>query len=159
MNFSQWLKSLPGSPTPTSAARRSGLIDATLIRHAAKGVSTADNVIKISRAYGVSPIDALVELGFLQTDDVEASRVSLRRALDEASVAELLEYLVRAVNRSGMFDGDFSAEELISGGNVLDFPTSSNNHDDDEEEEPELYVAKRKKPEPGEGDDDYGPGA
>ncbi|OKX85153.1 hypothetical protein [Corynebacterium glutamicum] len=158
MNFAQWLKSLPGSPTPTSAARKSGLIDATLIRHAAKGSSTADNVIKISRAYGVSPIDALVELGFLKSDDVEGSRVSLRRALDEASVAELLEYLVRAVNRSGMFDGEYSADDLISGGNVINFPTSSDNHDDDEWE-PELYVAKRKKPEPGEGDDDYGDGA
>lgn len=159
MNFSQWLNSLPGSPTPTTAARKSGLVDATVIRHAAKGVSSADNVIKIAKAYGVHPVDALVELGFLDSSDVHGSRVHLRQALSEASVAELLENLVRAVNESGMFDGNYSVDDLVSDADVIPMPTRISSVDEDDDWEPERYVAKRKRPEPGEGDDDYGDGA
>lgn len=151
MNFSSWLRSLPGSPTPTTAARRSGLVDATLIRHAEKGVTTADNIIKIAKAYGIHPIDALVDLGFLESSDVAGARVSLRRALEEASVSELLEYLVKAVNASGMFDGDFSAEDLLDSpsADVIQMPSQGLG----------AYAADGSDTEPEEGDDEYGGGA
>ncbi|BAC17633.1 hypothetical protein [Corynebacterium efficiens] len=109
MNFIEWLNSLPGSPTPTLAANHSGLAGPTLIRHAQRGKTTADNVIKIAKAYGVSPIDALVELGFLSPEDVSDTRIPLKSALEEAGVSELLESLVKRVNASGLFEGTFDA--------------------------------------------------
>lgn len=103
MDFNEWLKSLPGAPTPTTAARNARLVDATLIRHAAKGQTTADNVIAIARAYNVSPIDALVATGHLGADEASSARLDLRMALKGATVEELWDAMAEKVDGSRLF--------------------------------------------------------
>lgn len=103
MDFNEWLKSLPGAPTPTTAARNARLVDATLIRHAAKGQTAADNVIAIARAYNVSPIDALVATGHLGADEASSARLDLRMALKGATVEELWDAMAEKVDGSRLF--------------------------------------------------------
>lgn len=103
MDFNEWLKSLPGAPTPTTAARNARLVDATLIRHATKGQTTADNVIAIARAYNVSPIDALVATGHLGADEASSARLDLRMALKGATVEELWDAMAEKVDGSRLF--------------------------------------------------------
>ncbi|RSZ61512.1 XRE family transcriptional regulator [Corynebacterium hylobatis] len=112
MDFETWLHSLPGSPTPSIAAKRSKLQGPTLIRHAQRGRSTADNIIQIARAYEVSPIDALVDTGFLDADEVASEKVSLKRAFAQASMADALQLLVDKLNDSNLFEGTFTVDDI-----------------------------------------------
>lgn len=103
MDFNEWLKSLPGAPTPTVAGKKAGVVSTTLIRHAAKGQTTADNVIAIARAYNVSPIDALVATGHLGADEASSARLDLRMALKGATVEELWDAMAEKVDGSRLF--------------------------------------------------------
>ena len=80
MDFLEWLESLPGGATPTTAAKKAGLASPTLLRHAERGWTTADNVIAIARAYGVPPVDALVELDILDASEAGGDAVRLKEA-------------------------------------------------------------------------------
>lgn len=120
MDFNQWLSSLPGSPTPTTAASRSGLASPTLIRHADKGATTADNVIKIARAFGVSPVDALVDAGFLRADEIDTAKVSARQALSDIGIEEALRIVVDRVNASGLFEEDFTVDEVLEDAQIVE---------------------------------------
>lgn len=113
MNFNQWLQTLPGSPTPTMAATKSGLASPTLIRHAERGRTTADNVIAIARSYGVSPVDALVDTGFLRPDEIDQSKVSARQALSDLGIDEALRTVVERVNGSGLFEEEFTVNDVM----------------------------------------------
>ena len=112
MNFDTWLKSLPGVPTPTIAAKKSGLAAPTLLRHVERGHSTADNVIAIAKAYGVSPIDALVDNGMLEPSDLGGERSPIKAALRDATITELLETLIERVNNSGLIEGSFEMSTI-----------------------------------------------
>lgn len=103
MDFNEWLKSLPGAPTPTVAGKKAGVVSTTLIRHAAKGQTTADNVIAIARAYNVSPIDALVATGHLGADEASSARLDLRMALKGATVEELWDAMAEKIDGSRLF--------------------------------------------------------
>lgn len=154
MDFNQWLSSLPGSPTPTTAASRSGLASPTLIRHASKGSTTADNTIKIARAFGVSPVDALVDTGFLRPGESDTARVSARQALADLGIEDALRIVVDRVNASGLFEEDFTMDDLGDGADIIEMHDAG--------ELPELldlsempYVADSSPDEPGEGEEGY----
>lgn len=119
MDFKKWLSTLPGSPTPSLAAKASGLANPTLLRHADRGYSTADNVIVIARAYGVNIIDALVENDFLKPDETNAERLPTKEAFKRATVSEILEALVEAVNSAGIMDGNFDKDDITNTSNDL----------------------------------------
>ncbi|HAF71983.1 MAG TPA: hypothetical protein DCL06_02720 [Corynebacterium variabile] len=114
-----------------------------------------DNVIKITAAYGYSPIRALIDLGELdamwtQVPDVEAA---LRLATDEQLTDEFLRRLKVAPNPEWDTPvGDLEAARRARRSNVQ-------GENDTPAVEPEPYVADSSDTEPEEGDDDYGPGA
>lgn len=161
MNFSSWLESLPGSPTPSVAARQSGLASPTLIRHAQQGRSTADNVIVIARAYGVSPVDALVDTGFLRLDEVAGETISLQQAFARASMGDAMQLLVDKLNESGLFEGTLSVADLEAEANATpitkpDDELARRRSNTVEDDVPPLgYVADSSPDEPEMGDDDY----
>lgn len=106
--FPEWLASLPGAPTPSQAAEVARLPRPTLLRHAERERTTAENAIAIARAYDVSPADALVEMGFLEPDEVNASEaLAVREALGRAEWPDLFDEITKRVNASGMFEGEF----------------------------------------------------
>lgn len=119
MDFKKWLSTLPGAPTPSLAAKASGLANPTLLRHADRGYSTADNVIVIARAYGVNIIDALVDNGFLEAHETNAEKLPTKEAFKRATVSEILEALVEAVNSAGIVDGKFDMNDIANTGNDL----------------------------------------
>lgn len=114
MDFREWLSTLPGSPTPTSAARASKLVDATLIRHAERGSTTADNVIAISRAYGVPPVDALVTLGILDASEAGGDAVRLKEALEQASISQLWDTMAAKIDGLHLTVGKFPRMDDIA---------------------------------------------
>lgn len=106
--FPEWLASLPGAPTPSQAAEAANLPRPTLLRHSDRGRTTAENAIVIARAFNVSPADALVEMGFLEPDEVNASEaLAVREALGRAEWSEIFEEITQRINASPMFEGDF----------------------------------------------------
>ena len=106
--FPEWLASLPGAPTPSQAAEAAQLPRPTLLRHAERERTTAENAIAIARAYGVAPADALVEMGFLEANEVNASdKLAVREALERADWSEIFDEITKRVNASPMFEGDF----------------------------------------------------
>lgn len=107
MDFNDWLSSLPGAPTPTLAANKSGLTNTTLIRHAARGHTTADNVIAISRAYGVSPVEALVSTGHLNPDEASSERIDVRVALRAATIQEKWDSIADDIDSMQLVVGRF----------------------------------------------------
>lgn len=107
MEFLEWLESLPGGATPTTAAKKAGLASPTLLRHAERGYTTADNVIAIARAYGVPPVDALVDLGFLQPDEAGGEAVRLKEALAKASISQLWDATAEKIDGTNVGIGRF----------------------------------------------------
>lgn len=106
--FPEWLASLPGAPTPSQAAEVARLPRPTLLRHAERERTTAENAIAIARAFKVSPADALVEMGFLEPAEVNASdKLAVREALARAEWEDIFAEITTRVNASGMFEGDF----------------------------------------------------
>lgn len=152
MAFSDWLRSLPGAPTPTIAAKRSNLSGPTLLRHSERGYSTADNVITIARAYGVNPVDALVDNGILQPEEFDDERSTVKNVLKEATVAELLEALVEYVNNSGLVEGRFEMNSLTNHRETTQDHIPS---PDDGWQYEEMAAADDSPDEPMPGDDDY----
>ena len=108
MNFNEWLESLPGAPTPSVAAKHAGLPKSGLLRHADRGYTTAENVISISRAYGVSPIDSLIAQGFLRPEEAVDHRADVLDGVKRAKWSELFSEISARVNASGFFDGEFT---------------------------------------------------
>lgn len=107
MNFKEWLETLPGGATPTTAANKANLASPTLLRHAERGYTTADNVIAIARAYGVPPVDALVDLGFLRPDEAGGEAVRMKEALKEASISQLWDTMADKIDGLHLTVGKF----------------------------------------------------
>lgn len=112
MNFQEWIQKLPGSPNPTNVSQQANLPKATILRHFENGQTTAEKVIIIARAYKVSPIDALIDMGFLNPDDLGGERTPIKQALAAADISELLEGLVNKLNESGLVEGKFTVADI-----------------------------------------------
>ncbi|WP_152668949.1 hypothetical protein [Corynebacterium renale] len=133
-DFGEWLASLPGAPTPSLAAKAAKLNHSSLLNHVNRRYTTAENAIAIARAYGVAPADALVEMGFLNADEVGASEsLAVREALKRADWEDIFAEITARVNASEMFEGTFELS--------LDTPV--------EIPEPADLAAKRKAKEAG----------
>ncbi len=147
MNFLDWLQTLPGAPTPTQAAKAADLSNATLLRHAKAGQTTADNVIAIARAYGVPPIDALVDTGHLRADEVGDARTSIKMALRMATIAEKWDSIAEDINGMQLVIGRFPR--------IDELEISELSSDSTPDVEAFGYVADSSNIEPEPGDDDY----
>lgn len=162
MNIKEWLNTLPGSPTVSQAADHAEVSKATFLRHEKRGETTAEYVIKIARAYNVNEVQALLDLGFIE--EAAILELAIERALGFAKNSQLYaemnrrndpegRRLYRAEGIPGVIDLD-DETIAVADAQLFKLPTSPAVDD-----EPERYVAKRKKREPSEGDDDYGSGA
>ena len=107
MKFREWLETLPGSPTPTVAGKKAGLVTTTVLRHAEKNETNSDTVIAIAVAYGVPPVDALVELGFLKPEHAGGTAVRLKEALREASISQLWDAMAEKIDGTNIAVGRF----------------------------------------------------
>lgn len=115
MNFNEWLKTLPESPTASQAANAANVSRATTIRHEKAGATTAEYAVKIARAYNVNEIQALIDLGFV--DEAAVMEMAVEKALGLAKNSQLLaemnkrhdpeaRRLYRAEGKPGVIDLD-----------------------------------------------------
>lgn len=85
------LKALTGERSLRAIALRAGIEPSTLTRQISSGIR-AETVIEISRHYEISPIHALVTLGFLTESELAlaANKESLSAANEEELAEEIL---------------------------------------------------------------------
>lgn len=137
-----WYQLLTGGDTERAVATRAGITTSTLNRQLAKGHLAAENVILVARAYGQNTATALSATGYLTPEEAANSDGDIAQLLTDR---QLINELARRIG--------VTSDELTSDGdNVVDIQSA----------QPDThlrYAAKRGKPEPEEGDDDYGDGA
>lgn len=107
---------------------------------------SADEIITVSRAHHVNPVEALVDLGHLTTEeamnylDIEGQLVETS---DEGYLALELARRLNPATKAPEIDELAARRSNTEPGDVRPMP----------------YAANRRQPEPEEGDDDFGPGA
>lgn len=88
MDMKPWL--LRVAPSVNAAAGKIGVTTSTLnTQLSSKGGLRPELVVKIARAYGASPIAALVELGLLKAEEAQDA-TGLRRGLIQLRAAQVL---------------------------------------------------------------------
>jgi transcriptional regulator with XRE-family HTH domain len=107
-NDNAWLTYLaaltdPAAPAirQTDIAKAAGVDNGTVSRWVSgKNHPKAEQVIRVARAYNVSPLGALVAAGYLQQDEIEGE-VTVPRALglSEFTELELAQEMLRRVDR------------------------------------------------------------
>lgn len=148
-----WYRRITGDATERAAALRSGVTTSTLNRQLSKGELSAEVVIKLSRAYGISPVEGLAATGHITHE--EATGMTADSAAELLSDPDLIRTLAYRINADPQaWFGTFG--ELADENDEL-AARRSNKEADHVESLP--YAANRRKLEPEEGDDDYGPGA
>lgn len=142
----EWLKAIGATESLREIASRSGVSHATLSRQIAAGRFLMDTSIELARAYGVSPVSALVANGHLELDEVGASGidVALQTASDEQIVLEVGRRL-GLPNASSLFDAPVSdaveqASNVVSarfgvGSSPEDLPAAARQADPDRGED------------------------
>ena len=91
MDTTEWLNAVTESASINAIAMRAKVSQSTLSRHARDGALTADEVIRISRAYHYPITQALIEHDLITDDDLRlpAIQASLRDATDQQLVDEI----------------------------------------------------------------------
>lgn len=97
MNIQQWYRETVGNDTQNKVAENAGIVPSSLYRQLPDGLS-AQNVVKIARAYGVPAIDGLIALGLLDERDV--AELKMKGSLHSATKRELLDELERRLMES-----------------------------------------------------------
>ncbi len=89
----QWIRQTVGDASLRKVAAEAGISQATLARQIREGTLTAESVVKIARAYGVSVADGLQAIGVLTEEDVLP--ISVEKALQEATDEQLADEVLR----------------------------------------------------------------
>lgn len=135
MDMRDWIAGLPGNPAPSQAAEKAQIDKSTISRQLKRGVISAGNVILLCRAYGKSPVDGLVETGYLRADELQGAGVP--RALEQATNQQLLNEVMKRVDPEG--------RRLLHGGGITPItPRISAEADDDTDDVHELPTAARR---------------
>lgn len=147
MNLTQWIEQVTGGATPQEIAKAANLPVRTVQHQLSTGRMSLENKILIGVAYRHHPMRTLVEWEVVNPEwasvpDIEAA---LRLAGEEQLADEVLRRMLNG--KTDAFDA--TVDDLAA--------RRSNTSDSDVDSLP--YAANRRKVEPEEGDDDYGPGA
>lgn len=105
MNFESWLDTLIAPETRAMAAKRAGYAQSTISRQLDRGHLRPEMVIALCRAYDRSPVDGLVETGYLFPHEIHG--VGVEQALDMATNQQVLALIERRITVDD--DRDFRA--------------------------------------------------
>lgn len=151
MNFESWLDALIDGDTRRTAAKKAGYAQSTLSRQLDREKLLPEMVIALCRAYDRSPVQGLVETGYI--NEYEVQGVDLAIALHDATNEQLLNEILRRSDPEARYlfgaDGDSAVVDLddASGAAVFDIRPPH--------VEGLPYAADDSATEPEEGDDDY----
>lgn len=92
MDHSDWLDHISGGKSVNTVAREAGLVARTFARHVQAGEINAEDVIAIATAYGLNPVRALVDTGYLESRWAETvdPATALQTVSEEELAAEVL---------------------------------------------------------------------
>lgn len=141
MQHVDWFNRITGNASGREAASKAHVTISTLNRQLSAGRLSAEYVIEISRAYGVSPVKGLAATGYITHE--EATGVSAAASADLLSDPDLIRSLAYRINADpeawfGTF-GELADEEA----EVIDLG---------------VYAADSSPDEPEEGDEGFGEG-
>lgn len=145
MEHSEWLHATTNGDSAREIGRRTGISFRTITSQITRNNISAENVIEIAAEYGRHPVRALVDCGYLGAS--YATTTDPATALRMVSEEDLADEVLRRMK----LDGEHEAFTTPVSDLNARRPTP--------DVHPEPYAAKRRKPEPSEGDDDFGPGA
>lgn len=144
MNFEAWLDDLKGDDNRATAAKKAGYAQSTITRQLGRGYLRPETVISLCRAYNRSPVDGLVETGYLYSHEVEG--VGVEQALDMASNEQVLKLIERRMTAKDDVDFRGAGDDNVIG---LHRPVSFG---------PDLFSVADSSPDEGPGyPDDYEP--
>lgn len=110
MSKETWFKETVQGDTIAEVALKAGIIKTTAWRQYNNALGfSAENVILIARAYHKSPVEALVEFGYIRADEMANGRTVAR--LHDASNDELLQELARRLKENA--DADWVNSPII----------------------------------------------
>lgn len=95
-SFKEWVREIAEDASNREIAMKSGIPMTTFHRKWTKDEFTAEDAVTIARAYGRSPIEALVEQGTLTPDEVRRAGV---HPIEEFTMLELSRELLRRVQQ------------------------------------------------------------
>ena len=92
MDHRAWFETATDNATVNAAAKTAGIVQRTLARQLARNQISAESVISIAEAYGLHPVGALVDTGFLNEKWATAIDPShaLRKVDEETLAYEVL---------------------------------------------------------------------
>lgn len=110
MSKETWFKETVQGDTIAEVALKAGIIKTTAWRQYNNALGfSAENVILIARAYHKSPVEALVEFGYIRADEMANGKTVAR--LHDASNDELLQELARRLKENA--DADWVNSPII----------------------------------------------
>lgn len=110
MSKETWFKETVQGDTIAEVALKAGIIKTTAWRQYNNALGfSAENVILIARAYHKSPVEALVEFGYIRADEMANGKTVAR--LHDASDDELLQELARRLKENA--DADWVNSPII----------------------------------------------
>lgn len=96
MKHSEWFNRITGGASGNAAATKAHLPVASLNRHIAAEHLTAEEVIALSRAYGISPVEGLAATGHITHE--EATGMTADSAAELLSDPDLIRTLAYRIN-------------------------------------------------------------
>lgn len=109
MKHATWIKTTTGNASIRAIARTIDIPQRTLAAQVEDDRTTPENVIAIAIAYGTSPVDALVDTGYLPAEYAEP--VTLRGASEDDLADEVLRRMSCAGDHSRLHT---PVDELIT---------------------------------------------
>ena len=118
----EWLRMIGANESLREIAAKTGVSHATLSRQINDGGFLMDTTIRLARAYGVSPVAALVANGHLT--DIEAGLNAVDSALELATDAQLVAAVAARLGVDlSIFDKPMT--EAFAEAKIHQFPTPS----------------------------------
>ena len=124
MDINEWIKGLIGEDSYRAAAVKADTTGPTITRQLQKGHLSPEMVIALCRAYDRSPVQGLVETGYI--NEYEVQGVDLAIALHDATNEQLLNEIMRRSDPQARYlfgaDGDSTVVDLddAAGADVFD---------------------------------------
>lgn len=106
MEYESWFKELTGGASLREAGLASGISKSTLSRNLDSNHMAPETVIALCRAYGRSPVQGLIETGYVNDYEVEGPDVAI--ALSKATNQQLLDEIMKRSDPQAryLFGGD-----------------------------------------------------
>lgn len=90
MTTNEWYERTTGGDSVNAVANKAGIPKSTLWQQA-HGTITTDTVVKIARAYGINPAQALADIGLITADELAggSNGLNLTHCTDTELVREI----------------------------------------------------------------------